>query len=259
MLIENTLFGVRDKVQIAIERLKEFEPPEGYYVAFSGGKDSCVVKELARMSGVKFDTHHSHTNIDPPELIYFIRKHHADVEVHRPPKSFWELFERWGPPDSRRRWCCGSQKETGGRGRMVVTGVRWAESHRRSTRQMVEACYADNSKRYLHPIIDWSESDVWEFIGQQNLPYCSLYDEGFSRIGCIMCPLQSHTGVIRDMARWPQYANNYRAACNKSFEFKKNKGKEMIWASGDEMYEWWVAGRGKAEDDTTQQRFFFED
>lgn len=38
-LIEQTLFGVTDKVQIAIERLKAFEPKEGYYLCFSGGKE----------------------------------------------------------------------------------------------------------------------------------------------------------------------------------------------------------------------------
>lgn len=45
-LVEYDLFGQkRDKVQTAINRLKTFEPEEGYYVADSGGKDStCVVK-----------------------------------------------------------------------------------------------------------------------------------------------------------------------------------------------------------------------
>ena len=37
------LFEKRDKVELAIMRLREFEPPEGYYLAFSGGKDSqCI-------------------------------------------------------------------------------------------------------------------------------------------------------------------------------------------------------------------------
>ena len=35
-LTELTLEGTRNKVDIAIERLKSFEPPEGYYLAFSG-------------------------------------------------------------------------------------------------------------------------------------------------------------------------------------------------------------------------------
>ena len=48
-LLEETLFGSHDKVAIAIQRLKTFEPPEGYYLAFSGGKDSqCVCTTCAR-------------------------------------------------------------------------------------------------------------------------------------------------------------------------------------------------------------------
>ena len=48
MLIENTLFGTVDKVQVAIDKLKKYEPPEGYYVCFSGGKDSTVIYDLVK-------------------------------------------------------------------------------------------------------------------------------------------------------------------------------------------------------------------
>ena len=47
-----------DKVQVAIMRLQQFQPPEGYYLAFSGGKDSVVLYDLAVKSGVKFDAHY---------------------------------------------------------------------------------------------------------------------------------------------------------------------------------------------------------
>ena len=46
MLLENALFGTIDKVAAAIELLQKHEPPEGYYVAFSGGKDSVVILEV---------------------------------------------------------------------------------------------------------------------------------------------------------------------------------------------------------------------
>ena len=79
-LIENDLFnGEINKVNLSIKRLKEFEPKEGYYLAFSGGKDSIVIKKLAEIAGVRFDSHYNNTTIDPPELIYFIRKFHPDV------------------------------------------------------------------------------------------------------------------------------------------------------------------------------------
>lgn len=67
----------------AIALLRLHEPPEGYYLAFSGGKDSCVIKELAKRAGVKFDAHYGNTTIDPPELVRFIKKFHAlPREVH---------------------------------------------------------------------------------------------------------------------------------------------------------------------------------
>lgn len=69
MLKENTLFGIRDKVAESIKLIKEHEPAEGYYVAFSGGKDSVVVYRLMEMAGVKFDAHYHITTVDPPRII----------------------------------------------------------------------------------------------------------------------------------------------------------------------------------------------
>ena len=83
MLNQLNISGL-DKVQVAIKRLQLFEPPDGYYVAFSGGKDSCVIKTLADMAGVKYDAHYNHTSVDPPELIYFIRENHPDVKIEYP-------------------------------------------------------------------------------------------------------------------------------------------------------------------------------
>ena len=65
MLIEQTLFGVTDKVKTAIKRLQAFEPPEGYHVAFSGGKDSKVFYHLGKEEGVKFNAIYTLTNVDP--------------------------------------------------------------------------------------------------------------------------------------------------------------------------------------------------
>ena len=77
-----TLEGERDKVAIAIERFRTFEPADGYFLAFSGGKDSVVILDLAKRAGVKFDAHYHMTTVDPPELVHFIRKH-PEVQVER--------------------------------------------------------------------------------------------------------------------------------------------------------------------------------
>src|SRR5665647_19204 len=125
MLLDHTLFGLVDKVAIAIQRLQAFEPAEGYYLAFSGGKDSVTIKALADMAGVKYDAHYSLTTVDPPELVQFIKREHKDVKIEHPKETMWKLIIRKGfPPLRQIRYCCQILKETGGEGRMVVTGIR---------------------------------------------------------------------------------------------------------------------------------------
>ena len=131
----------KDKVQVAIDRLKTFEPPEGYYLAFSGGKDSVVIKALADMAGVKYDAHYNLTSVDPPELVKFI-KTFEDVIIDRPKDKNGNQITMWNlipkkkmPPTQLIRYCCKDLKETGGSGRMTITGVRWAESVKRRNNQ----------------------------------------------------------------------------------------------------------------------------
>ena len=114
-LIAQTLFGVTDKVANAIESLKMYEPPEGYFVAFSGGKDSTVILDLVRRAGVKHETHYHLTTVDPPELVYHIREHYPDVIVDRPETTMWDLIIQNGMPPTRlARYCCEVLKEGGG-------------------------------------------------------------------------------------------------------------------------------------------------
>jgi phosphoadenosine phosphosulfate reductase len=98
MLVEKQLFGTINKVKMAIDRLKSFEPSEGFYLAFSGGKDSIVLKELADMANVKYDAEYSLTTIDPPELVKFIRQYHQDVNIDYPKEPFLKRLEYKGFP-----------------------------------------------------------------------------------------------------------------------------------------------------------------
>lgn len=129
---------VRTKVENAIKRLQSFEPPEGYFVAFSGGKDSQCIYHLCQMAGVKFDAHYSVTSVDPPELVQFIKRQYPDVIFELPRYAdgsritMWNLIQKHSIPPTRIvRYCCEELKESRGEGRVVVTGVRWAESARR--------------------------------------------------------------------------------------------------------------------------------
>lgn len=126
-----------EKVRTSIERLKAFEPDEGYFLAYSGGKDSDCIKMIADLAGVKYEAVHNLTTVDAPETVRYV-KSQPDVRINQSrdrdgkPVTMWNLIVRKGTPPLRiSRYCCSELKEPNGAGRIVVTGVRWAESSRR--------------------------------------------------------------------------------------------------------------------------------
>ena len=252
MLKELTLEGEVDKVKVACARLRLHEPPEGYYVAFSGGKDSCVVLDLCKRAGVKYDAHYAVTTVDPPELIYFIRKYHPDAWTNRirTEVSMWKLIpQKRMPPTQRVRYCCQYFKEQGGEGRFIVTGVRHQESAKRAKRKLTETCSGHSGKRFIHPIIEWSESDVWEYIHTYHVPYCKLYDEGRKRIGCILCPYTPKAQKDADMKRWPKYVELYKLAFQRMIDKRKADGFPCdAWKTGEDVFNWWTNRKKKEED-----------
>ncbi len=284
MLIENTLFGTHDKVQTTINRLRLYEPPDGYYVAFSGGKDSQAVYHLCKEAGVKFDAHYNLTTVDPPELVYFIRNHYPDVIVDHPAMTMWQLIVKKGMPPTRLvRYCCDKLKENCGLNRFVVTGVRWQESVKRKNnramleinaytknkiklnsdntdnRRLLETCIL-KGKHILNPIIDWSENDVWEYLNSRKLPHCCLYDEGFSRIGCIGCPMSGTKGMLFEFERYPKYKKIYLHAFDRMLKNRANNGKPFTnWHCADDVMQWWIYGNSKEVIDENQLTLFGDD
>lgn len=280
---------IKTKLDIAIQRLKSFEPPEGYFLAFSGGKDSQCIYHLARMAGVKFEAHYHVTSVDPPELIYFIREHYPDVIFDVPHDedgkriSMWSLISKIGMPQTRfRRFCCAELKETNGDGRMVVTGVRWAESAKRkenrgvvnidgkpkttqkkanefgvqyktniygglvmnddndANRRLAEFCYR-TQKMLLNPIIDWTDDDVWEFLDYiVKTPHCCLYDEGYTRIGCIGCPIAGAAEQKAEFERYPKFRTLYIRAFDRMIEQRNAEGLPTTWMNGEDVMRWWI-------------------
>lgn len=258
----------RDKVEVAIMRLKTFEPPEGYYLAFSGGKDSVVCKALCDMAGVKYDAHYNITSVDPPELVQFVKTFHdvkrehqywkSDGKHHKAgdPITMWNLIaEKTMPPTRLARYCCQHLKEGSGHDRFVITGVRHAESTARGNRggvevgdkssrsdrreridpdnpdqEMIHICQM-KKQRILNPIIDWTDDEVWEFIREYNVPYCKLYDEGYKRLGCIGCPMGSPEHRQNELNRFPTYKRAYLKAFEKMLANKKEPDEEKMGKS----------------------------
>ena len=166
----------------------------------------------------------------------------------------WNLIPKKSMPPTRiARYCCAYLKEGAGSTRFVITGIRWAESPRR--KQKRSGLELSNHKgqsikydpdevidttpykyRVLNPIIDWEESEVWEFIKSNDVPYCSLYDEGFERLGCVGCPMAGKKKMLMEFDRWPKYKKMYWRALEKTVPYKTDeKFKDM-----DTYWDWWI-------------------
>ena len=259
LMSNSDLFGhIHDPVALAIERLREFDPSKKgdkiFWLADSFGKDSCCVLRLLQMSGVPFEAHHNFTGLDAPELIRFGREHHSETQIDRGPLSYFQLVARKGYSTRHSRWCCDALKEHGGAGRFVVTGVRRAESACRSGRKMVDH-NAPKRKRLLNPIVDWTDADVWAFIRDEKVPYCCLYDEGFTRLGCIACPMAGSDQRKMELIRWPKFRPAFLLAFSRLIADRRSKGKwnDRQWPDAHHLLAWWLSNAPAA---TKAQEWF---
>ena len=254
---------LRKKLEHSVELLRKaerlalaYDDVYGYYLAFSGGKDSQCLYHVAKLAGVRFKAHMNLTSIDPPEVIRFVKREYPDVELVKPKKSIFQAaVENQILPSMRVRWCCAEYKETAGAGKVTLIGIRKAESARRAKRNEVEinnrkfsgdldgleeyrktrnrekrgrkpkgnrevtivnadgesvlGCIRGKESLLISPIIDWTDDEVWEFLGALGVEHCELYDEGWRRIGCIGCPMSSHKQKMIENARYPHVRRNW--------------------------------------------------
>ena len=201
---------LQKKVDFAIKLLQSIPNDEPIEVSYSGGKDSDVILELAKMAGINYRAIYKNTTLDPPGTIAHCRDN--GVEILKPKMRFFELVERKGTPTMRARFCCSVLKEYKVLYR-AIHGIRRSESIKRAERyKEPEICRVyskkDKVKVYL-PILDWTDEDVAEFIAERGIKCHPLYyDEQGNfhverRLGCIGCPLQADRGKF-DYLRYPK-------------------------------------------------------
>ncbi len=294
-----------DLEQKSIERIKMASEMSLHHYGkplictYSGGKDSDVMLELFKRSGVPFEVSNSHTTVDAPPTVYHIRDVfrdlelmgiHCDINYHRRPDghllTMWNLIpNKLMPPTRTVRYCCKELKEGDGANRMIATGVRWAESVKRrgreafeyvasvkdrriaasmeimlandndTSRRMIEKCEL-KAKTVCNPIIDWRDSDVWDFYWHECKKHNPLYHMGYTRVGCIGCPLAKKKERKKEFADFPTYERAYKRAFEKMLCVRSVRSLQVDsgWKSAEDVFRWWM------EDDNIEgQLSMFDD
>jgi phosphoadenosine phosphosulfate reductase len=246
-----------------VEALALSMHPDGFHLAFSGGKDSIVLYRLAEIAGVKFKAHMQLTTIDPPELMRFVRHNYPDVEFHRPEINFYNLIKKKKMLPLRKvRYCCQYLKEQAGTGTVTLLGIRREESSQRAKRNEVEiserkysasfdqfntdseqrhVCIEGKDKFIISPILHWTHRDIWTFIRENNMPYCELYDKGYTRIGCMFCPMAGYRTKELDRRQYP----GVELAIKKSIQYliDNNHYFDKYDATAGEVFDWWISNQ----------------
>ena len=192
---------LQKKVDRALHLLQSVAPSDGspVEVAYSGGKDSDVILQLVKESGIAYRAIYKNTTIDPLGT-----KAHAEAmgaEVLMPKKSFFQLVAEAGFPNRFKRHCCAKLKEYKVLDKAVM-GVRKSESTKRNARYNEPTeCRFYGSKRdhveAIYPILEWTDEDVVAFVEDRGIKLHPLYyrEDGTidpkRRLGCMGCPLAS--------------------------------------------------------------------
>lgn len=243
-------------------------------VADSGGKDSEVCREIARRAGIPFEIHHNLTTADAPQTIYYVRDIFCRLElegitccvnypIYKGQRvTMWSLIPmKKFPPTRLQRYCCQICKENSCRDRFITTGVRWAESvKRKNSRGVFENFVSDPSKKIIlnndkqrmlfenctlkgkricNPIVDWRDSDVWEYIRSERLEINPLYDMGFYRVGCLGCPIAGKNRWT-EFRLFPTYERAYIRAFGKMLEAIRAGGRKTKWKTAGDVFVWWM-------------------
>lgn len=267
----------------SIELIRSFESialkrnPLGYVVGYSGGKDSDVLVDLFRKSGVKFIVIHNHTTLDAPETVYYVRRKFAEWEaagitckIFYPDKSFWSLcLHKKMLPSRIARFCCSELKERDKPELRFAThsfGVRKAESVRRSLNRdsielrnrkdysdiqrfhfdngeqvkQTDACYTKNY-HIINPLAYWTDNYLWHYIEGEKIEINPLYKQGFCRVGCIGCPLASKHRIA-EFERYPKYKALYLKLCDKIIQERNAQGlpNKYGFKTGEDYFNWWL-------------------
>lgn len=211
--------------------------------------------------------------------------------------NMFDLIVKKGIPPTRMiRYCCSVFKESTEKNRVIALGVRAAESRNRQNREVfstwgngnrnkakyfsqehVEEVFRDakeqdevwdctlvttarkNKTIIVNPIYEWSDTEIWEYIRENDIVYNELYDVGYKRVGCILCPLAKKSEKQRDMIMFPSYKERYIKAFEEMLESRKQKGKDDntgAWKDAESVFRWWIEDKnieGQISFDFTNQ------
>lgn len=179
-------------------------------VSFSGGKDSLVTLHLVRDTLTEFDILFADTGLEFTETVDNVKQTAKELslplKIHSSGDSFWQSIDNFGPPTVEARWCCKVCKlgaitqvieQNYENGCLTFIGQRKYESQIRANSEHIWKNPSVGNQIGATPIQNWTALHVWLYLFWKKAKYNPLYEEGFDRIGCWLCPSASMADFSR--------------------------------------------------------------
>lgn len=214
-VIKMNEYGIDFYVNRSIKFLRKVyeHHPMRPVVSYSGGKDSLTALNLTLEAIGDADLLFNDTGLELPETIRNVEevaeKYGLRLVKASAGDAFWKAVWIFGPPGKDYRWCCKVTKlvpiarttrSTWPSGALNIVGQRAYESIDRARSPSIWRNRWVPHLLSVTPIQEWNQFVEWLYIIREKLPYNPLYDMGFERLGCYVCP-SSTLAEFREVER----------------------------------------------------------
>lgn len=191
----------------------------------SGGKDSELLYHLCSKiltdKGITYVTDYFNTTNDTSETFKHVTpERYQNLLTHFPEVGFYKWIRKvkdYYIPSVNSRTCCSTFKEgqlskilDKEKEYIILLGVRKHESSKRAIydfdiNEAMKRDFEKNPNKYggknpmnvcenwhrFAPIVNWYDHEVWLYLLHYNIPFNPMYEMGFNRCGCLICPYSS--------------------------------------------------------------------
>ena len=105
-------------------------------------------------------------------------------------------------------------------------------------RRMIESCVL-KAKSVCNPIVNWTTNELWDYINSEHIEVNPLYQCGFSRVGCIGCPMADKKRYF-EFAVFPKYKQMYLNAFKRMLDELRKAGATPKWENEYDVFAWWM-------------------
>lgn len=183
-----------------IRKTAQQYPNRDRFVSFSGGKDSTVVASLVQESLGNVSLFFADTTLEHDETVKYIsdfaQSRGFRLESRSSRNDFFDMSRKLDPPSRIMRWCCSVFKaypinlfwSSLDQYVLGFDGIRRAESRGRNGYPRIFQSEKFVRQITARPLLYWNSLAVWLYIFHKGLPFNPLYEKGYARIGCFLCP-----------------------------------------------------------------------